>query len=177
MIKQNHCRPSQSKKNWSPRWKKSKIIKLWTKKEMITVLQIFKPSGTPGHFPTQRPGGVPILNLLECQARNLLSFLVVAQVITLVAVYQLICVWIPVLCQVLYQPHWLQVFQVRDQCCYLWNWYFFNRSLRCYFTTEYPFVHTHVLSEKIRTRHLHAISISIKRTKKKPLSYHPSKDY
>ena len=44
---------------------------------MPAVFQSFNPSGTPGILPTQQPGGVPILNLLEFQARNLLIFLVV----------------------------------------------------------------------------------------------------
>ena len=33
---------------------------------------------TTVNFTTKQPGGVPILNLLEWQARNLLTFLVVA---------------------------------------------------------------------------------------------------
>ena len=53
---------------------------------MPAVLQRFKPSGTPGQFTTQKPGGVPVLTLLEFQARNLLTLVVVAQGITLVVV-------------------------------------------------------------------------------------------
>ena len=57
---------------------------------MNIVLQILKPSVTPCNFITQQPSGEPTLNLLEYQARNLLKFLVVDQVITLVAVHKLI---------------------------------------------------------------------------------------
>ena len=51
-------------KQFKSKLEKSKIIKLWTKNAIPTVLQSFKPSGTPGNFPTQQPGGVPILTLL-----------------------------------------------------------------------------------------------------------------
>ena len=45
---------------------------------MTTVLQVLNPSGTTSHFPNQKTGGVPTLTMLEIQARNLLTFLVVA---------------------------------------------------------------------------------------------------
>ena len=41
----------------------------------------------PSHFPTQKPSGVPTFPLLEFEAINILTFLVVAQVITLVLVH------------------------------------------------------------------------------------------
>ena len=47
------------------------------------MLQSLKPSGSSSRFATQQPGGVPTFTLLECQARKILTFLVVAQVITL----------------------------------------------------------------------------------------------
>ena len=50
--------------------------------------------------------------LLNFQARNLITFLVVAQVISLVAVHKLLWVLIPVLCQVLHYPYLLQFFEV-----------------------------------------------------------------
>ena len=56
---------------------------------MTTVLQILNPSGTPSHFTTQQSGVVPTLPLLKFQTRKILTLLVVAQVITPVAVYQL----------------------------------------------------------------------------------------
>ena len=54
---------------------------------MPTVLQIFKPSGTLIHFSTQQPSVLRTLPLLEYQARSLLVFLVVEQLIILVAVH------------------------------------------------------------------------------------------
>ena len=57
---------------------------------MATVLQSLSPSVTPIHFTTQQPGRVPTLTLAELQARKLLTFLVVAQVITIVVVYKLL---------------------------------------------------------------------------------------
>ena len=53
---------------------------------MPSVLQSLNPIGTPSRFPTQQLGVVPTFPLLECQARKLLTLLVVAQAITLVAV-------------------------------------------------------------------------------------------
>ena len=84
---------------------------------MTTVLKILKPSGTPSHFPTQQPGEVPILPLLEFQARKILTLLVVSQVITLAAVHKFLLVCTTVLYQVLHQLHLLQMFQVRNQLC------------------------------------------------------------
>ena len=57
---------------------------------MPTVLKMLKPSLTPSHFSNQQQGVVPTLPLLKFQARKLLTFLVVAPVITLWAVHQLL---------------------------------------------------------------------------------------
>ena len=51
--------------------------------------------------------------LLQFQARNLITFLVVDQLISLVSFHQLLLVCIPVIFQLLHQPHCLQMFQVR----------------------------------------------------------------
>ena len=56
---------------------------------MTTVLQIFNTSETTRNFTSQQPGGVPTLLFLELQARKILTFLVVAQVINIVIVHQL----------------------------------------------------------------------------------------
>ena len=138
---------------------------------MTTMLQIFKPSGTLGHFPNQQPNKVPILDLLEFQARNLLTFLVVAQVITLVAVHHLLRVCIPFLCQVLHQPHCLQIFQVITNDVSPVTDGFMDGYLRSYFTKQYPFLHTNILAEEIRKRHLHVISSPVKRAKKRPTTF------
>ena len=69
---------------------------------MPTVLQILKPIETPSYFPIQIPGGLTTFPFMEFQAGKLLTFLVVAQVITLVAAHKLLWVFIPVLCQVLH---------------------------------------------------------------------------
>ena len=54
------------------------------------------------------------VSLLQFQAINLLTFLVVAQVIGLVVVHQFLWLCIPVLCEILHQPHLFQMFQVRN---------------------------------------------------------------
>ena len=79
-----------------------------------TVLQSLNTSVTPSHFPNQQPSGVHTMPLMEFQAINLLTFPIVAKVISLVTVHQLLWVCIPLLCQVLNQPHCLQMFQVKN---------------------------------------------------------------
>ena len=64
--------------------------KVVEKKNMPTVLKILKLSGTPSYLTSQELGVVSTLNLLEFQARNIPTFLLVAQVITVVAVHQLL---------------------------------------------------------------------------------------
>ena len=64
---------------------------------MPTVFQRPNPSGTSSHLTTQQPSGLPTLALLECQARKISTLLVVDQVITLVAVHQLLRVCTQVL--------------------------------------------------------------------------------
>ena len=54
------------------------------------VFKSLNPRGTPSHFHNQQPVGLHTFPLMECQAIKLLTFLVVAQVITLVAVHQLL---------------------------------------------------------------------------------------
>ena len=89
--------------------------KVVDKKAMPTALKILKPSGTRRDLPTKQPGGVHTLTPLEWQARKILTFLVVAQVITLVKFHQLLLVCIPVLWQVLNQLHFPNILQKRSQ--------------------------------------------------------------
>ena len=116
-IRDHPTQPTSNKYSWiliflssaNPSKKPSQIPST-----MLPVIQWLKPSGTPSHFPNQQPSEVPTLPLLERQARNFLTFLVVDQVITLVAVHQLIWVCIPFICQLSYQPQCLQMFQVKN---------------------------------------------------------------
>ena len=78
-----------------------------------TVLKSLNPSGKSSNLPNQQPSGVTNSPMLQFQARNLIMFLVVAQVISLVEVYQLLRVYTPVICQVLNQTHCLHIFEVR----------------------------------------------------------------
>ena len=64
--------------------------KVLEKGKNTTMLQILKTCGILSNFNTKQPGGVISFNLLEYQTRNLLTFQVVAQVITLVEFNQLI---------------------------------------------------------------------------------------
>ena len=68
--------------------KKEQNNKVVEKEKVPTILQVLKLSGTPSHFTTQQQGGVPTFPFLEFQARKVLTFLVVVQMITLVAVHQ-----------------------------------------------------------------------------------------
>ena len=81
---------------------------------MHTVLQSLKPSGTPSNFPTKKSGGVPTLPFLECKAIKIPAFLAVVQVITLLAVHQLLQLCIPVLSKLSDQLHFLQMLQVQN---------------------------------------------------------------
>ena len=102
--------------------------------KILTVLQTLNPSGTQINFPTQQPSGVPTFPLMECQAKNLLTYLLVTQVIILVEVHQFLLVCIPFLCQVLHQPHCLQIFQVITNDVSPVTDGFMDGYLRSYFT-------------------------------------------
>ena len=69
----------------------------------------------------------------ECQARKNLTFLVVAQVITLVAFHQLLLVCIPVIFQVLHQLYFLQMFKVKKKDVSSVTDEFLDGYLRSYF--------------------------------------------
>ena len=134
------------------------------------MLQILNPSGTPSHFTTQQSGVVPTLPLLKFQARKILTLLVVAQVITPVAVYQL-WVCIPVLCQVLHQLHCLHMIQERNQWCSFCNCWIFGWIFMMLYKKEDPFVHTNVSTEDIRKLHLHIKYSPIKRVNKRQTTF------
>ena len=80
--------------------------------------------------------------------------------INLVSVNQLLWVWISVLFQVLHQPHFLQMFQVRNQWCHFCNWWIFGWLFKKLFYKRVPICAQYCLSRRNQkapsSRHLHS---------------------